>query len=155
MAIRRVLEKDLDKVLDLLSQVALVHHQARPDIFKKGIKYTREDLIKIFADSGKPIFVSTDENDTVTGYAFCVIIKHYNDVLFADSTTLYIDDLCVDKSMRGKGIGKALYYFVKDYAKNIGCNAVTLNVWYDNVNALNFYKSLGLKIRKIGMEELL
>ncbi|MDE6412165.1 MAG: GNAT family N-acetyltransferase, partial [Clostridia bacterium] len=72
-----------------------------------------------------------------------------------DNTTLYIDDLCVDETCHGKGIGKLLYNFVVEYAKKCGCYNVTLNVWADNKNAVAFYEKIGLHIQKIGMEKIL
>lgn len=72
-----------------------------------------------------------------------------------DIKTLYIDDLCVDETARGKHIGTSLYEYVLKYAKEQGCYNVTLNVWADNVNAVKFYEKIGLKIQKIGMEKIL
>lgn len=72
-----------------------------------------------------------------------------------DIKTLYIDDLCVDEAFRGEHIGKSLYEYAIDYAKKHNYYNVTLNVWADNVNAVKFYKKVGLKIQKIGMEKIL
>jgi GNAT superfamily N-acetyltransferase len=36
------------------------------------------------------------------------------------------------KGIIGKHIGKALYEFVRGYAKSIGCYNITLNVWEGN-----------------------
>ena len=69
--------------------------------------------------------------------------------------SLYIDDLCVDENCRGKHIGTKLFAFVKDYAKDIGCYNVTLNVWSCNEGAMKFYESLGMKPQKVGMEAIL
>ena len=72
-----------------------------------------------------------------------------------DIKTLYIDDLCVDEVARGAHIGKALYEYVVNYAKKQGYYNVTLNVWADNINAVKFYEKIGLKVQKIGMENIL
>ena len=48
--IRRAVEKDIPKIIDLLKQVCLVHHKGRPDIFKVGTKYSAEELKAIFKD---------------------------------------------------------------------------------------------------------
>lgn len=69
--------------------------------------------------------------------------------------SLYIDDLCVDKDYRAYHIGTELYNYVLKYTKWIGCYNVTLNVWADNQNAVEFYKKIGLKVQKIGMEKIL
>ena len=42
--IRRAIEKDIPKIIDLLMQVCLVHHNGRPDIFNVGTKYSQEEL---------------------------------------------------------------------------------------------------------------
>ena len=155
MKIRRAEENDVEKIKDLLSQVLAVHHNGRPDLFKAGCrKYTDPELLNLIKDNDRPIFVA-EENGAVSGYAFCVIIQHKNDNILTDIKTLYIDDLCVDKEIRGKHIGKALYDYVLNYAKEIGCYNVTLNVWACNKDAIKFYEKCGLKPQKIGMEKIL
>ena len=42
--IRNAVKKDIPKIYDLLLQVDLVHHNGRPDIFKIGAKYSKEQL---------------------------------------------------------------------------------------------------------------
>ena len=91
----------------------------------------------------------------VLGYAFCQISEVKNDRLLQDRKTLYIDDLCVDESARGKHIGKSLFEFVRDYAKSIGCHAITLNVWAGNDSAISFYQHVGMHPQKFGMEYVL
>ena len=56
--IRRAIEKDIPKIIDLLKQVCLVHHKGRPDIFKVGTKYSAEELKVILKDKSRPILVS-------------------------------------------------------------------------------------------------
>ena len=76
-------------------------------------------------------------------------------MLLQDIKTLYIDDICVDEKARGKHVGKALYEFVRDYAKSIGCSNITLNVWEGNDAAQSFYRNMGMKVQKTGMETIL
>lgn len=156
MKIRRAQEQDIPRIGDLLSQVLEVHHQGRPDLFKGGVKkYTDEQLGAILRDESRPIFVALDQDDVVQGYAFCVFVKHQGDNILTDITTLYIDDLCVDETMRGCKIGKSLYEYVLDFAKANGCYNVTLNVWSCNESAMKFYEKCGLKPQKVGMEVIL
>ena len=153
--IRRAVEKDISKIIDLLKQVCLVHHKARPDIFKVGTKYSAEELKVILKDESRPILVSVDENDNVQGYCFCIYQQHVNNSVLTDIKTLYIDDLCVDETLRGKHIGKELYESAVELAKETGCYNLTLNVWSCNQSAIKFYESLGLLPQKIGMELIL
>ncbi len=153
--IRMAMEKDIPKIEDLLSQVDMVHHNGRPDIFKIGTKYSAEELKTLLEDKQRPILVATDENDSVLGYCFCVFQQHKDNSVLSDIKTLYIDDLCVDENLRGKHIGKQLYDAAVELAKENDCYNLTLNVWSCNQSAMRFYEKLGLKPQKIGMETIL
>ena len=96
-----------------------------------------------------------NENDEVEGYCFCIIQQHVNDNVLTDIKTLYIDDLCVDESLRGKHIGKKLYEAAIMLAKKLGCYNLTLNVWSCNQSAMRFYEAQGLVPQKVTMEVIL
>lgn len=153
--IRRAIIKDIPKIMDLLSQVCLVHHNGRPDIFKIGTKYSFAELEALLCDEQRPILVAVDENDDVTGYCFCIFQKHKENSILTDIKTLYIDDLCVDENLRGKHIGKELYEAAVKLAKDSGCYNLTLNVWSCNPSAMRFYEAQGLAPQKVGMELIL
>lgn len=156
MNIRRAQLKDIEGINQLLHQVLTVHHNGRPDLFKENCtKYTDEELSHIILDDSRPIFVATDENETVLGYAFCIFIQHLNDNILTDIKTLYIDDLCVDETLRGQHMGRQLYDAVITFAKENSCYNVTLNVWSLNEAAMKFYEKCGLKPQKVGMETIL
>lgn len=156
MEIRRAKEHDMGGINKLLLQVCLVHHKGRPDLFKYGAKkYTDEQLKTIIHDDNRPILTAVDENGNVLGYAFCVFQQHIGDNILTDIKTLYIDDLCVDDTLRGQHIGSQLYKAVLDYAKKHDCYNVTLNVWSCNESAMKFYQACGLKPQKVGMETIL
>lgn len=155
MNIRFAGQGDIPGMLDLLRQVGEVHHRIRPDLFRAGAqKYDEAALLALLADPGRPIFIAETEG-TVAGYAFCILQITENDPVLRDRKVLYIDDLCVDEGHRGRGIAGALYQRVCDYARELGCDAVTLNVWCGNDHAMKFYEKCGLKPQKIGMEQIL
>ena len=122
--IRKAVEKDIEKIGDLLSQVCMVHHNGRPDIFNIGKKYSEEELKVLLKDENRPILVSVDEKDQVMGYCFCIFKQHINNSVLTDIKTLYIDDLCVDENLRSKHIGKELYEAAVKFAKENGCRKV-------------------------------
>ena len=153
--IRRAKEKDIPKIGDLLSQVCLVHHRGRPDIFRVGRKYADDQLREMLDDAERPILVAVDERDEVLGYCFCMYQQHDGSGALTDIKTLYIDDLCVDEPLRGAHIGKALYEAAVALARESGCYNLTLNVWSCNPSALRFYEAQGLLPQKIGMELIL
>ena len=152
--IRKAEKRDIGGLIKLLYQADAVHSGIRPDLFKSNTpKYDEPDLEAILGDDSKPIFVYDD--DGVVGHAFCQVIDVRNHRLLQHIKTLYIDDICVDENRRGRHIGLALYEFVRDYARSIGCFNITLNVWEGNDPAMLFYKSLGMQVQKTGMETIL
>nr|MCR4809968.1 GNAT family N-acetyltransferase [Prevotella sp.] len=141
--VRKADTTDIGRIIDLLRQVDMVHHEIRPDLFKPDTtKYSEQELEALLHDDSKPIFVYDDGK--VLGHAFCQITEVRDHVLLQDAKTLYIDDICVDEAARGKHVGKALYEYVREYAKSVGCYNITLNVWEGNGPALSFYRSMGM-----------
>ncbi len=155
MIIRRAEAKDAKRLNDLLYQVAKIHAEGRPDIFKTATKkYTDEALMEIIACDTTPIFVAVD-HDSVLGYAFCVCKTIENHILLQDKKTLYIDDICVDESARGMHIGKCLYEHVVVFARETGFDDIALNVWAFNESAMAFYKACGMTPQRMIMEKKL
>ena len=152
--IRKAKIKDIPALDKLLYEVHKVHSDIRPDLFRAGAKkYTDDELAKILTDETTPVFVYDDGE--IQGYAFTVIIDHKNDQSLMPYKSVYIDDLCVEKDCRGKGVGKKLYEHVLSFAKSINAYNVTLNVWAGNDSALKFYEKIGLRVQKTGMEVIL
>lgn len=152
--VRKATQKDIQRIMDLLHQVDMVHHDIRPDLFKPyTTKYNEQELEALLDDDSNPIFVYDDGE--VRGHAFCQVTEVKDHHLLQDVKTLYIDDICVDETARGQHVGRALYEFVRDYARSIGCYHITLNVWEGNDAAYRFYKSMGMGVQKTGMEMIL
>lgn len=154
MEIRRGKQKDIDKILSLLNQVLEIHANIRSDIFISGkTKYTRDMLIGMLIDDNNPIYV-VDENGVVA-YAFCQIKEAPFSTTMHQNKELFIDDLCVDESQRGKGTGKLLFDFLKEEARRLNCYELTLNVWEGNDSAKAFYDKMGMKVKEYTMEYVL
>lgn len=153
--VRRAEKRDIQGIIKLLYQVAAVHHDIRPDLFKGNtVKYDEQALEAILDDEAKPIFVY-DDGGHVLGHAFCQLSESRNHRLLQDVKTLYIDDICVDEAARGHHVGQTLFNYVREYARTIGCYNITLNVWEGNDAALSFYRNMGMGIQKTGMETIL
>lgn len=154
MIIRLAENNDIPRIIDLLRQVGQVHHELRPDLFRAGAqKYDEAALEALLKDPTRPIFAAIVEG-TLMGYCFCIHQVTKDDPVLCDRKNLYIDDLCVDETCRGKGIAAALYGYAVAYARKEGFDAITLNVWSGN-SAEDFYQKMGLKPQKVGMEFIL
>ena len=156
ITIRKAQNSDSKGVLRLLEQIAELHHQGRPDIFKGNTKkYTEDELSEILKDKDKPTFVAVDDSDKVLGYVFCMVAETKGHAVLKNSRSLYIDDFCVDRSLRGQNIGKKLFEAVKSYAYETGAYNIDLNVWEFNEGAIEFYQKCGFVTQRRTMELVL
>ena len=156
MNIRQAVKADIEQVAKLLFQVQEIHAQGRPDLFVSGArKYTDAELEMIFADTeNRPVFVA-ETDGRILGYAFCIFEETPPSHSLRHIKSLYIDDLCVDESARNDHVGTALYDHVVAFAKDCGCQRITLNVWELNESARRFYEKKGLLPLKTVMEKML
>lgn len=151
--IRRANEGDIPALLDLLLQVNLVHHNARPDLFRgPTTKYDADGLRLLLRDPARPVFVCVDDSGAVLGHAFCIHRQEVADRILTDVRTLYIDDICVSEAHRHRHVGTDLFDAVRAYARANHFYNITLNVWSLNPSAAAFYERLGFAPQKIGME---
>ncbi len=134
--IRDAVAEDMPQVLTLIEELALFEKE--PD----AVEVTVEDLINEgFGE--KPLFhcFVAETNNELVGLAL---------VYFRFSTwkgrTVHLEDLIVRESMRGSGIGMALYKRVMQYGKEKGVKRVEWNVLDWNKPAVNFYLKSGAKI---------
>ena len=156
MTVRRAIEKDIPKLTDLLTQVDMVHHTGRPDLFNgPAQKYSPAELRAMLPDDKNPIFVAVDDTDAVLGYAMCQTQQVTDSAVLTPVKTLYLDDLCVDETARGRHVGQTLYAHVVQYARDAGCYNVTLHVWACNPDAAAFYEKMGLRPQYTCLEQIL
>ena len=201
MSIRLAEHRDIDDILRLLTQVNMVHHRIRPDLFKgPATKYSREELeekIRSWEDHSTddrpedgqppegrsqdgqpperqpledqspnrlsrtvpspkdPVFVFPDDAGHILGYIFCEAQEVVESPLRTGIRTLYIDDLCVDETARGRHVGRQLYEYAIAYARANGFYNVTLHVWGGNDTALKFYRKMGMTDQYTCLEEIL
>lgn len=152
MLIRRAVISDIPDILRLLQQVCNVHQAIRPEIFKRdGVKYTESDLCELLQDETRPVWCALD-GERFLGYCFCQWEEYRGSSVSTDRRELYIDDLCVDEAVRGRGVATALFRHVTESARASGTDFITLNVWQGNDSALRFYEKMGMTPRKTTLE---
>ena len=67
---------------------------------------------------------------------------------FLSGTKVWIEDVVVDESQRGKGIGKELTLFAIGFAKSLGAESVELTSRPSRIAANSLYKKLGFVLRE-------
>ncbi len=69
-------------------------------------------------------------------------------------TKAWIEDVVVDKKMRGQSIGKKLIEFAVEFAKNKGISKIDLTSRPERVAANELYKKIGFKKRETNVYRL-
>ena len=104
---------------------------------------TRKKLIQQYNDKQRILFgYFSDENKLI---AFCSL-------LINDDGQCELNNLCVLKSFRRNGIGKALLEHAVSCAENCGCKRMKIGILEENTSLKLWYESLGFK--STGTEKL-
>lgn len=152
LIIRPAEQRDVPAIGRLLYQIHKVHSDARPDLFTPGArKMGEEDVSALLREDGVLFWVA-ELDGKVAGHAYCILKTVRNCPSAPDQTVLYLEDFCIDETLRGQHIGTQLFEFLKSYALTRHCDRLELNVYADNVSAVHFYESMGLRPQKLGME---
>lgn len=150
MQIREMNAEDYKCVDRLMQQVHQLHVKNRPDLYvEQEPFFSKEEYLKLIEDENMISAVAEEENEVV-GLCFvsmrvktCMVYRH----------TAYMDDLCVDKSYQGMGIGRRLFQYAEARAKEKGAERLDLMVWSFNEKARAFYESLGMKPQRYILEK--
>jgi len=133
MRIRKGTPADLEAVFDLIMELAV--YEKAPHEVANSVERMKEDG---FGD--KPVFdffVAEEKGDIVGTAIFYYRYSTWK------GKALYLEDLVVRESERGKGYGKLLLDAIVLEAKHTNSKQVRWQVLDWNEPAINFYKKLG------------
>ncbi|MFC5047493.1 GNAT family N-acetyltransferase [Aquimarina hainanensis] len=136
--IREAKEQDMPAVLGLIKELAVFEKE--PD----AVEVTVEEMVKE-GFGAHPLFhcfVAEVEKEIV-GIALV-----YDRFSTWKGRSVHLEDLIVRESMRGTGLGKALYSKVLTYAKEKGVRRVEWAVLNWNQGAIDFYEKSGATLLK-------
>ena len=141
---------DRAAVNDLARQVHELHVSWRPDIFRMPDELYPEarflDCIR-----QRQLYVAK-LNGIVVGFVL-LKIREYDYPGQVRRTVMVIDEICVEKALRGHGIGTRLMVEVHALARAFGCTDLQLGVYPQNDDAVGFYQKCGFTIRSIDMQK--
>lgn len=128
--LRKAKQEDIPQVLELIKELALYEKAS------EQVTNTVDDMIKDgFGDH--PVYfcdVAEYENKVV---AFAIYFIKYSTW---KGLGIYLDDILVTETMRGKGIGKLLFQHVITRSHALGAKQLHWQVLDWNEPAINFYK---------------
>ena len=82
---------------------------------------------------------------TIKGKSAGYITYYFTYSTFLALPTLFLEDIFVQEDYRKQGVGKALFVFIKQQAKAMGCGRIEFNVLKWNTQAQDFYAENGAK----------
>jgi ribosomal protein S18 acetylase RimI-like enzyme len=129
--INRFSQKVYNEVLKLMPQLDISSTLPSPLHFKRILK-----------DSNTHFFVCELENKKIVGM---ITICTCN---IPSGTKVWIEDVVIDESQRGKGFGKELILFAVSYARSLGAKAVDLTSRPSRVAANLLYQKIGFTLRE-------
>ena len=136
LALRAARPGDEDRILELIR--ALAEYENLAD----QVTATPELLHQaLFSEQPKAEAVLAEWNGKCVGFA--LFFQTFS--TFLSQPGLYLEDLYVRETMRGRGIGKALLLYLAELARTRGCGRMEWSVLNWNQPAIDFYRSLGAK----------
>lgn len=134
--VREAIKSDYPRVLELITELAVFENE--PDAVEVTVKELQDH-----ASATPSLFTCFvgEYDGIIEGIALC-----YPRFSTWKGKTIHLEDLIVTEKMRGKGLGKALYDRVLQYALKEKVRRVEWVVLEWNKNAVDFYKSTGATI---------
>ena len=152
MDIRRANKNDIIQVIPLLYEVAKLHIEKRPDVFKiKSHEEIKSNLEEMIQDESNIILIAEDKQVAV-GVIICKVREINDHTNLKNIKVLWINEICVKQEYRRNGIGRSLIEKAKEIAKENNCLRLELNCWEVNEEAMKFYENQGLTTQRRVME---
>ena len=140
---------DWEAIKRLSVQIHDLHSAWRPDIFQHSDEpYPKE---KFLEDIHNRLVYTAKIDNRVVGYVVLSVLEKRG-VGIVEKKVMRLDSICVDETLRGNGIGKAMVADVRALARAFGCREVLLGVHAENDAAIGFYQKCGFRIRTIHMD---
>ena len=146
-------EEDVKDLLTQLQEFVVKIDKEKLNIIAKNYReeYFKKTYTEVYSNQGK-IFIAEEDGKSVG--VICCFVRQYDkeDKLdYLCPKMGIITELIVDKTSKGKGIGKLLMAAAENYLKSIDCTYCMLDVFSYNDNAYNFYKKQNYQERMITM----
>lgn len=142
-AVRPAKKKDLERIGELRRQAHELHQNGRPDVFQKPFGDALDaQTRKMFYDKNGLLLV-TEADGTVCGFVYATFVTEPATPVWDSRSYCKIEEITVDKALRGQGYGTLLMQKVRAEALAHGCPKMELNVWAFNAGACAFWTKQG------------
>lgn len=120
--------------------IALMREFAEYEKLLEYLEVTEERLrIALFGDGKVAEAIVALDGETVIGYA--VFFPYF--ATFRGQRGIYLEDIYLTKTARGKGVGEMMLKYIAKIAKERGFERIDFQVLEWNAPAIGFYERLG------------
>ncbi len=147
MKIREATKKDVPTIVEMLANDKLGRQRER---FENPLPNSYLSAFKqIDADTNKELVVMEDNSGKVIGTLQLSFLQY---LTYQGGIRAQIEQVRVHESQRGKGLGRLLFEWAIERAKEKGAHVVQLTTDKKRPDALKFYENLGFKASHEGMK---
>lgn len=131
--------RDIRVARELLDQQQLLHHTYNSDFFQDASQFDTDTYLADIQHA-----IDTDQGATYGFFDGEKLIGFISVEL--QGSSLYIVELYVDSTFRGKSVGRMLMQAAFHFARLKNCISVTTSLAVQNTGGRNFYEKLGFTI---------
>jgi ribosomal protein S18 acetylase RimI-like enzyme len=133
---------NISELTETSSSVLQSINELLPQLSSSAQVISMDRLSELVESDNTLIFIGTDENGQILGMLSLIVMK------IPTGNKAWIEDVVVDQSARGKGMGKALMNHALEKAKELAVKSVDLTSRPSREKANMLYQSLGYQIRE-------
>jgi ribosomal protein S18 acetylase RimI-like enzyme len=133
---------NISELTETSSSVLQSINELLPQLSSSAQVISMDRLSELVESDNTIIFLGTDDNGQILGMLSLIVMK------IPTGNKAWIEDVVVDQSARGKGMGKALMDHALERAKELAVKSVDLTSRPSRETANMLYQSLGYQIRE-------
>ena len=138
---------DVDTLVRLNQHVQDLHLHAAPHFFRQTVLAEVVCAYREFLQQERAKGFIAYVDGRAVGYVLAVIRSRPEDAFCTARTFVYVDQISVDPSYQGQGVGRELMVAVMQYGQASKIDDIEVETWAFNTAAQGFFESLGSEPR--------
>ncbi len=144
--IRKADLDDFDYISDLFFQSDNYHAINEPYVYKiTNVPFRNKSYLETLLNQNNGLLLVFESNNTIIGFVYGYSEEKGLFPIHNSRKVFVIDNIVVDEKNRNKQVGTRLLNTIIEYAKELLCDDVVLNVYSFNENAIRMYENVGFK----------
>jgi ribosomal protein S18 acetylase RimI-like enzyme len=143
VSIRQTGPDDFEAIAAMMQDFARLHHGWQPDLFRPDLFALTPALFQTLMDEPDTLHLTAELGETVAGHIAARRWTSEGGHFTWAHRAVHIIVVVVAAEARRRGVGRALFNAVEDWAEDYGAQSIGLFVSAQNEAAQGFYASLG------------